>query len=660
MKFRDFKNEKSFFGTKLVSSLQKNKCEWLSMNDRLEQTLFAASPLAQVIVDPFQDRILLANKSAQSLLWSKTSNLLTQRFSIFFAGIFPELITFTQEIFDKNSARRPELILRSPDGSEQRKVEATGFRIKYDTTDNQLAIVFYFSDKTGIERNRHAEETHKHYLSGISQWRRIEKVFQEIERNNQLILTAVGEGIYGVDDQGKTTFVNPKAEELLGWRAEDLVGKDIHAMIHHSHPSGEAYQREECPIYAAFCDGVVHRVVDEVFWRKDGKIFPVEYTSTPIKDNGHLVGAVVIFRDLTEQKLSQQKLLKALREIESLKHRLEQENAYLQEEIKVTFNHQTIVGKSQAIQHIVQQIDLVGPTDATVLITGESGTGKELIARAIHQASRRSQRPLIRVNCAAIPRDLFESEFFGHVKGAFTGATNNRIGRFELADGGTIFLDEVGEIPLELQGKLLRVLQEQQFERVGDAQTKNIDVRVIAATNKNLKRLAADKIFREDLYFRLNVFPIESVPLRDRREDIPLLAVHLLDKAQKKFNKGKLRVPKSQINELINYSWPGNIRELENIIERQVIVAKGNTLIFDRFPTDSQPQSIILDNDLEIHVATEAERKQQVKGDIVKALRITEGKVYGQNGAAEYMGLKPTTLASRIKKYNIDPRAFKT
>lgn len=622
----------------------------------IAQKIFTESPLSQVLVDPFEDKIIMANQSAETLLWSSGNGLQGRSFSIFFAGIFPELVALTDEVLNKGKAWYLGLTLRSPDGEHHCTVDLTGFLTPID---QQQLITFYFQDREALDRYRDAAAAHQHYLSGISQWRRVEKVFQEIEKDNQLILSAAGEGIYGVDAEGRTTFVNPAAEDMLGWTADEIVGKEIHSLIHHSHESGCHYPSQDCPIYAAFCDGVVHRVVDEVFWHKNGTPIPVEYTSTPIKDNGHLVGAVVIFRDVTEQKNAQKKLLNALTEIESLKQRLEQENAYLQEEIKVNNNYQSIVGQSPAVQHLIRQVDLVAPTDATVLITGESGTGKELIARAIHEASERSGRTMIRVNCAAIPRDLFESEFFGHVKGAFTGAVSNRIGRFELADGGTLFLDEVGEIPLEQQGKLLRVLQEQQFERVGDGATRHVDVRVIAATNKDLKKLVSEKQFREDLYFRLNVFPIESVPLRERKEDIPLLVLHFLEKFATKFNKTDMKVSVAQMNHLVRYDWPGNIRELENVIERQMIVSRGSHLVFDEFPLLMPVENTADLNSAETDVVTDVERKQQLKQDIIRVLRVTRGKIYGANGAAEHLGIKPTTLASRIKKYGINTTEYK-
>nr|WP_255777366.1 sigma 54-interacting transcriptional regulator [Halomonas desiderata] len=274
---------------------------------------------------------------------------------------------------------------------------------------------------------------------------------------------------------------------------------------------------------------------------------------------------------------------------------------------------------------------------------------------------------MIRVNCAAIPRDLFESEFFGHVKGAFTGAVNDRPGRFELADGGTLFLDEVGEIPLELQGKLLRVLQEQQFERVGDNRTRQVDVRVIAATNRDLREMVEAGEFREDLYFRLNVFPIASVPLRQRIEDVPLLARHFLLRACQKFNRPGVRIPPAQLEVLKRYPWPGNIRELENVIERQVIVAQGRQLAFDDLIPAAGDEGVASPGEpfppprepTEPGLLTEHELSRRQRENALAALRASGGKVSGEGGAAERLGIKPTTLRSRLKAWGIAPRDFK-
>jgi PAS domain S-box-containing protein len=484
-------------------------------------------------------------------------------------------------------------------------------------------------------------------------------VFQQFEQQNQLILNAAGEGIYGVDAEGRATFVNPAAERILGWRADELIGKNIHLAIHHSHNDGSDYCVHDCPIFAAFRDGTVRRVADEVFWCRDGHPVPVEYTSTPIFEQGKRVGAVVIFRDVSERKSAEEtlhctleKLRLALEQVEQLKHKLELENAYLQQEISESFSSHHIVGKSDAVRQINHQIQLVAPTVATVLITGESGTGKELIARAIHRASDRNLRPLIRVNCAAIPPELFESEFFGHVRGAFSGAVSARMGRFEVADGGTLFLDEVGELPLALQGKLLRVLQDGEFERVGESMTRKVDVRVISATNRDLKQRVEQGFFREDLYFRLNVFPIRSAPLRERLEDIPLLAAHFLEATCQRFHKTALKISLAQIQRLQAYHWPGNIRELENRIERQVILSQGDKLVLDDLP--QYPHAGLRPMQRLSETLTEQDCRQMQYQAIRDALERTGGKIYGVDGAAQLLGIKPTTLASRLKKFGIN------
>lgn len=492
-------------------------------------------------------------------------------------------------------------------------------------------------------------------------WERISQVFERIQQQNRLILGAVGEGIYGLDTRGQTTFINPAAERILGWSAIDMIGQDAHHLFHHSHSDGRAFEVNQCPIHASFSDGQVHRVDHEVFWHKSGEPIAVEYTSTPIFEMGRLVGAVVLFRDIRERQRTEARLRDALSEVEQLKTRLEMENQYLQEEINAHGNHHEIVGESPAVKHLLQQIDLVAATDANVLVTGESGTGKELVARAIHASSPRRDRPLIRVNCAAVPRELFESEFFGHLKGAFTGAVSNRVGRFELADGGTLFLDEVGEIPLELQSKLLRVLQDRQFEPVGDNRTRAVDVRVIAATNRDLRDMVARGAFREDLYFRLNVFPIRSVPLRERLEDIPLLASHFLERASLAFNKPGIRMSLTQVAVLQQYAWPGNIRELQNVIERQTIVSRDGRVSFHEVLAPNGPSSGPVSSIAQCQPEPTADKdwERQMKLNAISVLKRTAGKVSGEGGAAQLLGLKPTTLASRLKKWGVDPRDYK-
>ncbi|MFH0300473.1 sigma 54-interacting transcriptional regulator [Bradyrhizobium sp. 31Argb] len=607
-----------------------------------------------LLLDPDADVILDANPAACSLLGYDRALLRQTKVSALHAGQLPALIVFTQAVLDKGAYWTDALTPRHATGQNLR-IEYAGCVVPHD---GRTLMLLTMSDLDARRRRYVDAAAEDHMRSGIATWQRVERVFQDIERENQLILRAAGEGIYGVNAEGNTTFVNPAAERMLGWTAEELVGKEIHPIVHHTHHDGRHYPDHDCPIYAAFRDGAVHQVDGEVFWRKDGSPVWVEYTSTPIRDRGVVVGAVVVFRDVSHRREADEKLHAALAEVDRLRERLELENAYLQEEIRIETNPRGIIGQSEAIQKTLRQVKLVAPTSAAVMITGESGTGKELIARAIHEASSRSDRPLIRVNCAAIPRELFESEFFGHVRGAFTGATRDRIGRFELADGGTLFLDEVGEIPLELQGKLLRVLQEGNFERVGEERTRTVDVRLIAATNRDLKQEVQRGRFREDLYFRLNVFPIESVPLRERREDIPLLAQHFLS-SESKALKSDLRLSEGDARRLARYDWPGNVRELQNVIERAAILAQNGRLRID-LPDASGSQSSAgsarLKADARPTVMTAAELRDHERTNIVAALEACAGKVFGPGGAAEMLDMKPTTLASRIKALGIAGR----
>ncbi|MGE0563037.1 MAG: sigma 54-interacting transcriptional regulator [Pseudolabrys sp.] len=615
--------------------------------------IFDCSPQPMLIFEPHTNRIVDANRAACRLLGYDRDLLRSLDFTALHPGQLPALIVFTQAVLAKGTFWSHSLSARHAAGHE--------LTLEYEASviphsgDEAPRVLLIMTDLT--ERRRRAIDTEADLAmrGGIAQWQRVERFFRDIEHGNQLILRAAGEGIYGVNAEGKTTFVNPAAERMLGWTAEELVGRDMHSMVHHTHPDGSAYHEHDCPIYAAFRDGIVHNVEHEKFWRKDGTSFWVEYTSTPIRDRGDLIGAVIVFRDVSQRREAEEKLRAAHKEVISLRERLELENAYLQEQIRLDGNHRGIVGRSAAIQKTLQQIELVAPTDATVLIAGESGTGKELVARAIHETSRRSNRTLIRVNCAAIPADLFESEFFGHARGAFTGALRDRIGRFELANGGTLFLDEVGEIPIELQGKLLRVLQEGQFERVGEERTRRVDVRVIAATNRDLKTLVRQGRFREDLYFRLNVFPIDLVPLRERADDIPLLAMHILREASRKLRTGDLRLSEADARRLAQYPWPGNVREMQNVIERAAILARNGRVRIDlpeagiaappgRKPVASAAQPAVL---------TEDDRRERDRDNILAALEACGGKVFGRGGAAELLDIKPTTLASRIKALGI-------
>ena len=357
--------------------------------------------------------------------------------------------------------------------------------------------------------------------------------------------------------------------------------------------------------------------------------------------------------DITELKKTQEDLRQSLAEVQQLKEKLEAENTYLQQEIKISNNFEEIVSTSKVFRKVLEKVEQVANTSATVLILGESGTGKELIARAIHSISTRSKRPLVKVNCAVLPANLIESELFGHEKGAFTGAVAQKIGRFELANGGTLFLDEIGDLPLELQAKLLRALQEGEFERLGSTKTIKVDVRVIAATNRDLKVGVSEKEFRADLYYRLNVFPIQCPPLRERKEDIPFLVNHFCKKYGTKFSKKVKGVTKGALETLMAYDWPGNVRELENIIERGVIVSKGASLE----PGEWLPSlnfTAIPSNKKVDETSTRTNSMQEVERQHIETVLIkTNWKIRGENGAAKILNLNPTTLEARMKKLGI-------
>ena len=378
-------------------------------------------------------------------------------------------------------------------------------------------------------------------------------------------------------------------------------------------------------------------------------------------------------------------------ELSELKERLAQENLYLEQEIRGDMDFGKIVGNSPALKHVLQLVETVAPTDSTVLLLGETGTGKELIARAVHEHSRRKDRIFVKVNCAAIPTGLLESELFGHEKGAFTGAISQKIGRLELADGGTLFLDEVGDIPSEIQPKLLRALQEQEFERLGSARTLKVNIRLIAATNRDLVKMVANREFRNDLYYRLNVFPIRVPPLRERKEDIPLLIGFFVQKFAKQMQKDIKRIPPAVMKAFTAWHWPGNIRELENLVERSVILTRGTALVaplgemrnlngeeHEPERTDSRHEEIaeIVRNTLQVlngkqspaqegaKKLADARRKKNVerakkqREEIMRALTLSKGRVGGSDGAAARLGINRTTLLARIRKLGIDPKEF--
>jgi len=457
--------------------------------------------------------------------------------------------------------------------------------------------------------------------------------------------------LHTVDDDGLIVTVTDHWLQKLGYRREEVVGR----------PITDFFSQRDRKVYA---DGRLKELIrngefnnlERQMTTKDGAVLDLVMSAIAhTDDDGNVDQMLVASKDVTERRRAERELRRTLNENARLREELEHERDYLREEVNVAMNFGRIVGTSQALKRMMKRVEAVAETPASVLVQGESGVGKELVAHAIHVHSPHADGPLVKVNCASIPKELFESEFFGHVKGAFTGAHRDRVGRFQLADGGTIFLDEVGEIPMELQGKLLRVLQESEFERVGDDVTRSVDVRVIAATNRNLEQLIVDGEFREDLFYRLSVFPVDVPPLRERGEDIVQLAQHFLEQTCKDFGRASLTLTRAQTANLRAYDWPGNVRELKNVIERAVILSTGKVLRLDL----SMP-GLKTDVDAIAHTAatsdevlTEKDLRELQRSNLEKALRQTNWKVSGVGGAAELLGVRPTTLADRIRTFKL-------
>ncbi|MEQ1158676.1 sigma 54-interacting transcriptional regulator [Acinetobacter johnsonii] len=627
--------------------------DWASSEDSIRPLAFEHTSQALIVIDPHQNRFIDLNISASQLLRYERHELIAKTVTSVFGHInqLPHLMAFTDEALCKGYAWNNELYAFDKE-HEKIQLDVTAIRLPYK---NKNLLIWSLVDVKDLELRQFNKNADKVIRAGLKEWQALQELFIDSDTGKHLLLSSVGDGIYSINKQGICTFINPVGAKMLGLQPEDVLGKNIHKVHHHTHENGTHYPVEDCPIYAAVHDGIVHEGIQEVFWRRDGSYFPVEFTSTPIIRDSEIIGAVVVFRDITERLNTEKQLTHALEELQDLKSRLEQQNEYLQEEILQENQYHEIVGNSPAILQIIEKIKVVASTDANVMIYGESGTGKELIARAIHQSSHRKQHPLIRVNCAAIPSELFESEFFGHVKGAFTGAVRDRAGRFELADQGTLFLDEIGEIPLELQSKLLRVLQEGTFERIGEEKTRHVDVRIIAATNRKLKEEVKLKNFREDLYFRLNVFPIHSPALRERKQDIPLLVSHFTKLISENRKVPYLPFSQKHILELQHYDWPGNIRELQNVLERALITAKHGAVSF-QYLLEQEPSQTVQHNHAAAieQILTIQQLKQLETTNLQLAIKQCEGKIFGDEGAAKLLGINPTTLISKLKKMGIE------
>jgi len=464
----------------------------------------------------------------------------------------------------------------------------------------------------------------------ITQRKQAEQALRESENRFRSLFEFSPDAIIVTDREGKIAEVNGQVERFFGYDRAELLGQTVEILVPERFRSAHVGHRKE---YSAHAQTRPMGVGLELYGRrKDGAEFPVDIMLSPVEAGRPFV--LTVIRDLSEKMRIQEEL-----------ERKEREKQYLEEELNLEHSFEDIIGESGKLKQVLKQVETVASTDATVLILGETGTGKDLIARAIHHLSPRGERTFVKLNCAAIPTGLLESELFGHEKGAFTGAISQKIGRLELAHQGTLFLDEVGDLPPELQPKLLRALQEKEFERLGGTRTIPVDVRLVAATNRNLEKMVADREFRSDLYYRLRVFPVTIPPLRDRREDIPLLVRYFVTKHARQMDKRIETIPPDVMKALAKWSWPGNVRELENFIERAVILTKGVAL---RIPLAELQSSAA-----EAAPADDSTLETTEREHILRVLRETKGLIAGPKGAAARLGLKRTTLNSKLKKLGI-------
>ena len=490
------------------------------------------------------------------------------------------------------------------------------------------------------ERTSELRETNKELKREIEERKRAEKAVRKSQERYMLAVSGSTDGIWDWDILSNTVFYSDRFKENLGYASEEFP-ETVDAFRSRLHPE------DADAFWAAVERHLQEHVPYNIEYRL--KTNSGEYQWFLARgqaiwdDKGNATRMAGSIKNITERMEAAQNLRDALVEIRELKSHLEAEKAYLQEEIKLEYNFENIIGNSDELRYTLYKVEQIAQTDTAVIILGETGTGKELIARAIHGLGPRKNRTLVKVNCATLPLNLMESELFGYEKGAFTGAVDRRLGRFEVADGATLFLDEIGELPLELQSKLLRVIQDGEFERLGSSRTLKVDVRIVAATNRNLEEEVRNGRFRKDLWYRLNIFPITVPPLRNRKQDLPLLVDFFVKRVSRKLGKSIDTIPKSVMSALQNYHWPGNVRELENVIERAVINTSGNKLrLMDTLDT---PQK---------DLATTPKTLETVERDhIIRILEETRWKVSGKNSAAEILGLNSSTLRARMRKLGI-------
>lgn len=557
--------------------------------------------------------------------------------------------------------KSPEDIATPESARRIREEHLPGFR-RTGKLDH-VSVGFVTKDGKVLEllaRTRAIFDSQQRYLFSISVFFET-SALARAERRYEDLYHATPAMLHTIDPDGRITDVSDHWLDKLGYKRNEVIGRSILDFL-----SPDSERASRAGLQEILDSGNVNNVPRQML-TKSGEVLDVLMSAhTEVDKVRGVQRLIVATKDMTERNRSESRLREAYGEIARLKEELERERDYLREEVSVSMNFGRIVGTSPALAAMLARIEAVADTPANVLIVGETGTGKELVAHAIHARSRRADAPLVKVNCASIPRELFESEFFGHAKGAFTGAYRDRVGRFQLADGGTIFLDEVGEIPLELQGKLLRVLQEREFERVGEDTTRQVDVRVIAATNRDLEQEVEAGNFREDLYYRLSVFPVQVPPLRKRGDDVIQLAVHFLEQICRDFGRPAPNFTQTQVEAMRAYEWPGNIRELKNVIERAVILSPRDASRLELSLPVGGPLPLPAavgepaNEAREPGFLTEREMKAQQRDNLRRALEYAGWRVSGKGGAAELLGLKPSTLTDRMRSFGLEkPRDVK-
>jgi chemotaxis protein methyltransferase CheR len=582
------------------------------------ECIFNAIPDGAAFAD-MDRRIMMLNPAMETLFGYREKELLGRKTKILYAD---------SEDFAKQGS------IRFNQNAVQR---LTPYEVEYCRKDGTV----FLSETVGsvIEDEKGNKIGFLALIRDITSRRHTEEKLRELENKYRTVADFTYDWEIWVNLDGSFRYVSPSCERITGYTVTQFMeqpGLLRKIVVPDDRPIWDKHHREtgkECKL----------REIQFRITRKDGEISWIESACMPVLGKGNeLLGCRASNRDITKRKRIEKELHLAFTEIERYKEQLEAESAYLSEEIALACNFDNIIGCSNALQYVIFKIDQIAATDTSVLILGETGTGKELIARAIHKNSLRNERPMLKIDCTALPANLIESELFGHERGAFTDAHAKRIGRFEAAHGATIFLDEIGEMPLEMQAKLLRVLQDGEFERIGSTKTTQVDVRVIAATNRNLEQDVNDGLFRKDLWYRLNVFPITAPPLRDRLEDIPLLVTYFMEIFARKQGKNITVIPQKAISKLQQYSWPGNVRELENVIERAVINSSGNRLqLADELTVQKEMEPTF-------------KSMEEVERDhIVRVLEQTNWKVSGQNSAAEILKLNRSTLRARMKKLHI-------